>query len=168
MTPPSLDEEPNSKKGWWRLPLLLAAVLGGILIYRGGNDDRSTGDRRAGDASIHARKVDSAESEDAEGVVVTIDFGGEAPREVANIPWNHGMTVRDAMQIAAAREADLRIHQRGEGEMAFLTQIGPQQNEGPSGRNWIYKVNGKSADRSFAIQPIAPGDRVLWSFAKPE
>jgi len=36
------------------------------------------------------------------------------------------------------------------GETAFLTQIDELENEG-RGRNWIYRVNGELAKKSFAI-----------------
>jgi hypothetical protein len=45
--------------------------------------------------------------------------------------------------------------------LAELDHVG---NEGAGGRNWLYQVNGKHADRSFAVYVLQPGDHVLWRF----
>jgi hypothetical protein len=63
-----------------------------------------------------------------------------------------------------AASSDLAITQRGSGQAALLTAIGDVSNEGAGGSNWTYEVNGQSADRSFAVYELRPGDRVLWTF----
>ena len=52
---------------------------------------------------------------------------------------------------------------RGSGSTAFLYRIDDLENEG-RGRNWIFRVNGKLGQRSFALHELRPSDRVLWKF----
>ncbi len=59
----------------------------------------------------------------------------------------------------------MKFQERGSGATAFLTQLDDLKNEG-SGRNWIYRVNGQIADRSFAVYRLEAGDTVLWKFEK--
>jgi len=47
----------------------------------------------------------------------------------------------------------------------MLTRIDDLANEG-SGRNWIYRVNGKLADRGIGAFNLKLGDTVLWRFEK--
>ena len=50
-------------------------------------------------------------------------------------------------------------------ELISLDGVG---NGTADGRFWLYEVNGKPGEVSFAIQPVAAGDRVLWVFKRPE
>jgi hypothetical protein len=75
------------------------------------------------------------------------------------------MTVLDAMKAAQEHPRGIKLQFRGSGATAFLTQIDDLKNEG-SGRNWIYRVNGELAERSFAVQKLEAGDAVLWKFEK--
>jgi hypothetical protein len=102
-----------------------------------------------------------------ETVSLAIDFGDNR-RTFEALPWREGMTVRDALAAAGHTTAGLKFSEQGSGEAAFLTQIDGVANEGASGRNWTFTVNGKFGDRSFAIFPLRPGDEVLWSFRVDE
>ena len=71
-----------------------------------------------------------------------------------------GNLISKNLPIAAIWERS----QKGSGESAFLTTIDGIENQGDTGHNWTYSVNGKHADRSFEIYKLEPGDQVLWTF----
>jgi hypothetical protein len=142
---------------WWRLPLLLAIVLAILLVFQ-------SRQWREEDRPRHAAPpgADSAESSEPspEQVQLTIDFGDGRPPLSATANWRNGMTVAD---LLGANE-DVRIKSQGEGASTFLTELNGVANEGAGGRNWLYRVNGKHADRSLAVYELRPGDHVLWKF----
>ena len=76
-----------------------------------------------------------------------------------------GMTVLDVLAEAKKhKRGRLDFKQRGTAVTALMTQIDDVANQGGGRRNWIYYVNSKKADRSFAIRDVKPGDEVLWRF----
>lgn len=106
-----------------------------------------------------------ATAEERPQVHLRIDFGDDQKAKLAEIPWRDGMTVLDVMQSASKQDDELTFQYRGKQATAFLTQIGKVKNEG-RGRNWLFYVNDKIADRSFAVYRIMAGDTVLWKFAE--
>ena len=140
---------------------MLAVVLAAILALHAVRDR---------DGSVERSVQPLSATEDGTGKMVTlaIDFGVGAAREYQPVAWREGITVADL--LTAVHRDGIRVHfeQRGSGQMAFLTALDGRRNEGAGGRNWIYEVNGKRADRSFAVYELAPGDRVLWEFAAAE
>jgi hypothetical protein len=144
---------------WWKLPLLLALVLVAILLFI----NRGVREEDAGESRNPASKV-PAEVEASETVSLTIDFGDGREKQSVIVGWHEGMTVRDLMNSAP----QLSVSQQGSAAAAFLTAIDGVANEGAGGRNWLYSVGGKRADRSFAVYGLRPGDHVLWTFAPPE
>jgi len=151
---------------WWRLPLLLAAVLAAILAFKG--------------SGIRVSEVaeESAEPETAAGipnggekVSLAIEVGEQSERREYTPTWRTGMTVANAMAAARQQPDDdrrLEYIVQGRGQSAFLTELAGVANEGSGGRNWTYTVNGERADRSFAVYELKPGDQVLWSFKHSE
>jgi hypothetical protein len=144
---------------WWRLPLLLGVVLVAMLLLRNGG--------------IHTTRTDSgttppnAPAEAAkETVVLSIDFGDGRRQDLEPVAWRSGMTVRDLTR--ESRRENLKLVVKGTGASAFLASLDGVENEGADGRNWMYQVNGEPGDRSFAIYELAPSDRVLWTFGKPQ
>ncbi len=103
--------------------------------------------------------------EAASTVRVVIDYSDGVQKHFTAIPWREGMTVRDALLAAQEHRRGVKFQERGSGATAFLTQLDDLKNEG-SGRNWIYRVNGQIADRSFAVYRLEAGDTVLWKFEK--
>jgi hypothetical protein len=140
---------------WWRLPLLLVFVLVAIILtYRFGIFDLAP---TSNDSARHQ----PADGPTAEHVSLSIDFGNGQRMDFDAIDWHVGLMVADLLNAASS---DLAITQRGSGQAALLTAIGDVSNEGAGGSNWTYEVNGQSADRSFAVYELRPGDRVLWTF----
>jgi hypothetical protein len=46
-----------------------------------------------------------------------------------------------------------------------LTRIDDLANEtAREGKNWLYRVNGKLADKSAGAYVLSPGDVILWRF----
>lgn len=95
-----------------------------------------------------------------EKIALTIDFGDGRPKNFEAIAWRSGMTVADAMKAASG----VTFSQKGSGQSAFVTSIDGVQNQGADAKNWMYKINSKVADRSFAVYELKPGDRILWTF----
>ena len=146
----------STRGPWWRLPVLLLLVLAGVLLSRSVREaTEPSGERKASQSGL-----DSGET-----VSLAIDFRDGGRREFDAIAWQDGMTVRDALAVAADSTGDVKLSQQGTGAAAFLTDIDGVENEGGGGRNWTFAVNGKLGDRSFAIYPLRPGDHVLWTFA---
>lgn len=140
---------------WWRLPLLLAIVLAAIMfLLRGG---------ALGPAPQPDRmpRENVAAAPNATSVQLTINFDdGRAPMS-AESRWHEDMTVADLLNS----DPGIRVASTGSGAGAFLISLNGVANEGVNGRNWTYRVNGKHADRSFAVYVLRPGDQVLWTFA---
>ena len=74
------------------------------------------------------------------------------------------MTVLQAMEYAQQHPRGIRFEYRGQGSIALLLQIDDLKNGGNQGLNWIFRVNGKMGDKSFAISEIQPDDAILWKF----
>jgi hypothetical protein len=139
----------------WRLPLLLAIVLAAILfMLRRGAPEPAPQPERTPRENIAA-------APNAQSVRLTIYFGDErAPVDVES-RWHESMTVADVLNSARR----ISVTSAGSGAGAFLTSLNGVANQGINGRNWTYRVNGKHADRSFAVYELRPGDQVLWTFA---
>jgi hypothetical protein len=96
-------------------------------------------------------------------VTLTIDYGDGCQKSFTQIPWASEMTVQGAMRHAERHPRAIKVMSRGSGSTALLTQIDDLKNEG-NGRNWIFRVNGKLGDRSYAVYPLKAGDTILWRF----
>lgn len=97
-------------------------------------------------------------------VKLVIDDGSGNPRSYPEIPWAEGDTVLTAMDEATSASKPLRYATIGPDGTAFITRIDDLDNEGTGGRNWIYSVNGKLADRSAALYETRPEDEILWKY----
>jgi hypothetical protein len=98
-------------------------------------------------------------------VRLIIDYGDGVQKHFTQLRWQNGMTVLDALEAAQKHPRGIEVKYRGKGATAFLTQIDDLENQG-RGRNWVYRVNGKLADRSFARFTLKSGDTVLWKFGQ--
>jgi hypothetical protein len=108
--------------------------------------------------------ADAAEDQ-AETVALIVDYGDGVQKHFPRLAWRDGMTVFDLTQAAKAHPRGIDFQYRGQGATAFLLQIDDLKNEG-RGRNWLYRINDKLADRSFALQPVRANDRVVWEFSR--
>lgn len=107
----------------------------------------------------------SQDLESRSRVTLTIDYGDGVQKKFSQIPWKAEMTILDVMNRASKHRRGIRFKYRGSGSTAFLTQLDDLANQGRE-RNWIYRVNGKLGDRSFAVYELRAGDSVLWQFGK--
>ena len=96
-------------------------------------------------------------------VQLIIDYGDGVRKHFHQINWKDKMTVQDVTVAASKHPRGIQIKQRGKKATAFLSQIDDLANN-PRGRSWVYRVNGKLADRSFGVYPVHTGDIVTWSF----
>jgi hypothetical protein len=143
---------------WWRLPLLLGLVLLAILLSQG------DGIRQAVFKPGSTASTDRGQAQPLQIVLLTINFGDGRPLLNESSDWHEAMTVGDLLNT----EPRISFVTQGTGAAAFLTQLNGVTNEGTGGRNWVYSVNGKRADRSFAVYELRPNDHVLWTFAGRE
>ncbi|MGY8767419.1 MAG: DUF4430 domain-containing protein [Pirellulales bacterium] len=96
-------------------------------------------------------------------VQIVIDYNDGVEKHFTAIPWKAKMTVLDAMKQVEKHPRGIKIKFRGSGSIAFLTEIDALKNTG-SGKNWIYRVNGEKAEKSFGAAELKSGDSVLWRF----
>jgi hypothetical protein len=123
----------------------LASIIAAVMLAIGGSD--------------------AASAEDAKHVTVIVDYNDGVQRHFTAISWKDGLTALDAMQAAAKHPRGIKFEFKGKGQTALLTKIDDLENEG-KGKNWLYRVNGKLADRSFGVFKLKAGDTVLWKFDK--
>jgi hypothetical protein len=102
-------------------------------------------------------------ADDPKNVALTVDYGDGVQKRFTEIAWKDGMTIADLLEAAAKHPRGIKYVKRGEGATAFLTQIDDLKN-GAMDKYWIYEVNGKRGDRSYALVKLKAGDAVLWSF----
>jgi hypothetical protein len=139
--------------------ILLVVLTSGI----GCQKKQSAKDRGA----AHAEVTLAGEGEPA--VELAIDYGDGCEKRFRRIPYKHGMTVLAALEFAAAHPRGIKFESSGAGESALLTSIDDLSNEGGrDGRNWIYRVNGKLATKSFDAYTLSPNDVILWKFEQYE
>ena len=179
--PPAAETGPGSRaRGPWLLPLLLVAVLAGMLLYSqpwakwgqtgsGNSAERGArgGEMAAAGTTPHGGWV-PAPRPAGKTVALTVDFGNGASREFAALPWHDGMTLADLMEMARHFRPSITYTQKGTGAQAFLTALEGVAHQANQGNFWFYEINGKRGIRSFGIQPLLPGDRVLWTFGPQE
>jgi len=162
--PPSAtdrDRPARAAGAWWRLPLVLAAVLAAIVAAR------SSQTRERGPAATDASSPRLAGAS-GQTVTLTIQFGDGQERKFEAVPWRQGMTVDDLMTAVSRLPDGIQYTVRGDHEMTLLARIDESRNEGAGGNNWTYAVNDLRADRSLAVYELEPGDRVLWTFGPQE
>ncbi len=107
----------------------------------------------------------SAEKKSAQKktVQLIIDYGDGVRKHFHQLKWREKMTVQDVTVAASKHARGIKIKQRGKKATAFLSQIDDLANN-PRGRSWVYRVNGKLADRSFGVYAVQSGDIITWSF----
>ncbi len=100
----------------------------------------------------------------AKTVRIEIDYSDGVQKILTAVPWKPKMTLGDAMEYATSHRRGVKMKIRGKGSISLLEKIDDLQNQGAKGPNWVFRVNGKLGDRSFAITPLKPGDTILWKF----
>lgn len=113
-------------------------------------------------------KTKSAEASrrDIGTVDLAVNFG-ETPDPIAvAVVCSEDSTVLSILERAHNMK-ELNLKFRGQGETAFVESINGIKNEGASGKNWIYRVNGKTGDKSAGIYEVDPQDKVSWQFGTP-
>jgi hypothetical protein len=100
-------------------------------------------------------------------IELVIDYGDGVEKRFTRIPHKEGMTAIDALTFADGHPRGIRFQRAGSGEAALVTGIDDLNNQaGGDGKNWLYRVNGKLADKSAGVYVLAPGDVILWRFEK--
>ncbi|MEQ8208858.1 MAG: DUF4430 domain-containing protein [Lacipirellulaceae bacterium] len=151
---------------WWMYPLVLVGALAivGLLAERANRPPMPEGTSLA-----EWTPLEPADNKPvAETVKLTIDFGNGATRSFEKLPWNEGMTVADLMQAAKEFRPGIRYEAKGEGKTAFLDSLEGVAGGGVNERNWLYRVNGEHAKKSYGVFELQPGDEVLWIYERGE
>ena len=156
-------DEVRTRDGGWVFPALLAVVL--LVASVWALQSRPTAS--SGTASDTPAWTPTPRPT-GETVRLEIDFGNGASQRYDALPWQAEMTVADLMRQASQFQPPITYSQYGEGAGGFLTAINGLQNEGPSDRNWLYRVDDRHAEVSFCLQKLEPGARVLWIFTHGE
>jgi hypothetical protein len=126
-----------------------------------------TPDQPSADASRRNNVALAAEGQPA--VELVIDYGDGAEKRFTRIPHRDGMTALAALQFAARHPRGIAIESSGSGSAALVTKIDDLANEaGADAKNWLYRVNGKLADKSCGAYVLSPGDVILWKFEEYE
>lgn len=105
---------------------------------------------------------------DVKRVLLTVDYGDGVQKKFTSIDWKDKMTILDLLKAATKHRRGIRFKYQASGSIALLTSIDDLKNEGGQGKNWIYWVNQKLGERSFAIRSLSIGDHVLWKFGTYE
>lgn len=95
-------------------------------------------------------------------VSLTVELPGDVDIHYKAIPYVDGMTVFDVLTAASKHSRALKFKHTGSGEFAFLTEIEGVKNEGASGKNWVYKVDGERAKVGMGSMKLTAGNQVLW------
>ena len=137
------------------------SVLSGLVGCQRG----ATSDNRPAAAQRELKLA--AEGEPA--VELAVNYGDGVEKRFARIPFKEGMTVLGALQHAENHPRGITFVESGSGESALLTRIDDLANQtSADGKNWLYRVNGKLATKSFDAYVLSAGDVILWSFEKYE
>ncbi len=137
--------------------VLLAVACAAFLVARSGHV------RCPGSRASEAATPPAAESD--KSVSLAIDFGDGSRQDFDALPWHAGMTVDDLLTVASQVPNGIIYTVVGLHDTMFLIKINAMANHRTAGRPfWTYQVNGKWADRSLGVYPLAPGDHVTWTF----
>jgi hypothetical protein len=98
-------------------------------------------------------------------VTLVIDYGDGVQKHFHGLAWTDGATVWDVLEAARRHPRGIQVEIRGKNATAFLVQIDDCRNQG-RGKNWVYRINGKLADKSFAVQPVREGETITWEFGE--
>jgi hypothetical protein len=109
---------------------------------------------------------DGPAAAETDTVSLTIDFGDGAQKRFPKIAWpaKRKGTVADVLMVAEQHARGIQITARGKQDTRFLEAIDGLHNEGAGGRNWMFLVNGKLAQASFATTNVESGTDILWEF----
>lgn len=111
------------------------------------------------------RNQDSADSATQGNVSIRIDFNSRSADKSFELPCYGEASVLSVLEDAQ-KAGEINFESLGAGETAFIKSIEGVENEGANGDNWVYRVNGKLADRSCGIFSIRPGDKIEWRFGR--
>ncbi len=99
---------------------------------------------------------------------LVIAYGDDVEKHYNLLRWTSGMTVLDALTLARDKPPPLGLPflSVGADDSAFVRSIDGLTNEGgrPGDRNWIYKINDQTADRSCGLATLQPGDTISWLY----
>ena len=97
-------------------------------------------------------------------VDLKVDFGSANKSSLTMaVPCSADSTVLSILD-RAQNIGDLKFKSSGTGERAFVQSIDGVSNEGDSGSNWIYSVDGETGKTGAGVAKVAPQQAVEWKF----
>lgn len=158
------SSSPQSSKGNWRLLVVLVGLLIAVALLRPqapheGGPLPAAGDGSQGFVTLLLKPVEE------EPILASA---------TTEVPWRADLTVYAAtLQAGGSQPAHVSKERwqsrwQGNGEMAFLLELGGIANQGADGLNWLFEINEKRIDRGAGAQTLKQGDRVLWKMGKYE
>lgn len=133
--------------------LVRSVLFFGCLVAVIGCGKDSNPSIQEGTAAVSARQVVGS-------VEVRIEFEENNVLQLEVDDLREGETVLDVMR----RLPDLNVVAHGEGEFAFVSQIGEIAAAGSEG--WLFYVNDQWAEQSAGITPLQAGDRIRWKYGR--
>jgi basic membrane lipoprotein Med (substrate-binding protein (PBP1-ABC) superfamily) len=106
----------------------------------------------------------AADAAEPQTIKVVIDYGDGSQKSFTQIAWQEKLTVLQALEQVAKHPRGVKVATQGRGELAFVVAIDDLKNEG-RGKNWLFRVNGKLADRSCGVFELRGQDEVEWRFS---
>ena len=105
-------------------------------------------------------------SETALGTVeLNVDFGERKARKELRVPCSRDSTVYSILE-RARNMGDLTFHSTDFQGKAFVRSIDDIENEGASGDNWTYSVNGTLAKVGCSDFTVKPKDTITWKLGR--
>lgn len=97
-------------------------------------------------------------------VQLIVDYGDGVLKQFPRLSWQEKQTVLDTLALAVKHPRGIKVATQGKGELTLVLAIDDLKNEG-RGKNWVYRVNGKLADRSCGVFEVQAGDAIEWKFS---
>lgn len=104
----------------------------------------------------------AADSEPTSGnVSLEIHYGENSSNDSVdiNLAWKESLTAFSVLEASGQQ-----VTHTGSGESCFVSAINGIQNQGSSGPNWIFYINGELGSSSSDAVTLKPGDQVTWTF----
>ena len=167
----SIVDNKLPKSAWWFRVLLILAWLPpvamlsvGVAVFAAAQPD--SGEHGRQQPASGAVSKDGAQAPAVSIVRMVIDYGNGVEKHYTRVPHREGMTVLDVMEFAKTLKPGLSFEYSGRNRTALLRSIDGLANQGggSESRNWVFRVNGALADKSFAIYRLQSGDVVLWRY----
>ena len=106
-------------------------------------------------------RADSGDTMTLGTVQLKIDFAGQRDPISLSVPCSANSNALTSLQ-RAQEQGDLEFESIGSGESAFVVSIEGIKNAGGQGNNWVFRINGITANMGCGVFRVKPGDEIEW------